>query len=111
MIGRVKYDWNRPVDGELRAPCVHPDAEPVNLLLTGETVAWLCTECGQQLPAAPVSEVHEVEWHQVGENYWMWSCMQPGCRYAGQRNGHAESSMERVRAAAWRHRRGLAASP
>jgi hypothetical protein len=32
-------------------PCAHPDAIPVDLLLTGETVAWLCPACGTQLPA------------------------------------------------------------
>ncbi len=32
-------------------PCAHAAAEPVDLLLTGETVAWLCLGCGRQLPA------------------------------------------------------------
>ncbi len=31
-------------------PCAH-DAVPVELLDTGEIVAWLCTACGTQLPA------------------------------------------------------------
>ncbi len=43
--------WFRLANGQLRSPCAHPDAEPVDLLLTGETVAWLCPECGQELPA------------------------------------------------------------
>ena len=39
-------------------PCAHPGAVPVDLLLTGEVVAWLCPDCGQRLPAgwAEVSE-------------------------------------------------------
>jgi hypothetical protein len=32
-------------------PCAHPDAVPVELLLTGERVAWLCPGCDTQLPA------------------------------------------------------------
>jgi hypothetical protein len=31
--------------------CAHPDAEPVDLLVTGEAVAWWCEGCGTQLPA------------------------------------------------------------
>jgi hypothetical protein len=31
--------------------CAHPDAEPVNLLVTGETVAWVCPDCPAELPA------------------------------------------------------------
>ncbi len=31
-------------------PCAHPGAVPVDLLLTGETVAWLCPGCDVQLP-------------------------------------------------------------
>jgi hypothetical protein len=31
--------------------CTHAYAEPVNLLVTGETVAWLCPACDKQLPA------------------------------------------------------------
>jgi hypothetical protein len=30
-------------------PCQHPDAIPVNIA-TGETVAWLCPNCDEQLP-------------------------------------------------------------
>jgi hypothetical protein len=33
------------------AGCAHRDAVPVDLLLTGERVAWLCDACGEQLPA------------------------------------------------------------
>jgi hypothetical protein len=33
------------------AVCAHPDAEPVNLLVTGETVAWVCPDCPAELPA------------------------------------------------------------
>jgi hypothetical protein len=33
------------------AVCAHPDAEPVNLLVTGETVAWVCPKCEARLPA------------------------------------------------------------
>jgi hypothetical protein len=32
-------------------PCAHLHAVPVELLLTGELVAWLCPGCGRQLPA------------------------------------------------------------
>lgn len=41
-------------------PCAHPDAVPVELLLTGEVVAWLCPCCGRQLPAGwgTVAEIH-----------------------------------------------------
>jgi len=31
--------------------CGHLGAEPVELLITGERVAWLCPDCGSQLPA------------------------------------------------------------
>jgi hypothetical protein len=31
--------------------CGHDGAVPVDLLLTGERVAWLCEACGEQLPA------------------------------------------------------------
>lgn len=31
-------------------PCVHPDAEPVDLS-TGERVAWVCPSCDAELPA------------------------------------------------------------
>ena len=37
--------------GAVLGPCAHPDAEPVKLLMTGETVAWVCLECYAQLPA------------------------------------------------------------
>jgi hypothetical protein len=33
-------------------PCAHPDAVPVDLLVTGERVAWVCPGCGSDLPAA-----------------------------------------------------------
>ena len=32
-------------------PCAHQGAEPVDLLVTGERVAWVCPECGAELPA------------------------------------------------------------
>jgi hypothetical protein len=32
-------------------PCAHPGAEPVDLLLTGERVAWICPDCNAELPA------------------------------------------------------------
>ena len=32
-------------------PCAHSGAVPVNLLVTGETVAWLCPGCDSELPA------------------------------------------------------------
>jgi hypothetical protein len=32
-------------------PCAHPEAVPVDLPVTGETVAWLCPQCDAQLPA------------------------------------------------------------
>lgn len=31
--------------------CAHPDAEPVDLLLTGERVAWVCPDCPAELLA------------------------------------------------------------
>lgn len=31
--------------------CAHASAVPVDLLLTGERVAWICPECDTQLPA------------------------------------------------------------
>ena len=31
--------------------CPHLAAVPVELLITGERVAWLCPDCGSQLPA------------------------------------------------------------
>lgn len=34
-----------------RRACSHPDAEPVDLLLTGERVAWVCPDCNAELPA------------------------------------------------------------
>jgi hypothetical protein len=37
--------------GAVLGPCAHPGAVPVNLLVTGERVAWLCPGCGRQLPA------------------------------------------------------------
>jgi len=42
------------------AGCAHRDAVPVDLLLTGERVAWLCEACGEQLlagwqPPAPTA--------------------------------------------------------
>lgn len=37
--------------GAILGPCNHPDAVPVELLLTGEVVAWLCPDCDRQLPA------------------------------------------------------------
>jgi hypothetical protein len=33
------------------APCAHAEAEPVDLLVTGETVAWVCLDCDATLPA------------------------------------------------------------
>lgn len=36
--------------GAIMGPCSHADAEPVDLLLTGERVAWVCP-CGAELPA------------------------------------------------------------
>lgn len=33
-------------------PCPHYGAVPVDLLLTGERIAWLCPDCDAQLPAA-----------------------------------------------------------
>ena len=32
-------------------PCAHHEAVPVDLPVTGETVAWLCPDCDAQLPA------------------------------------------------------------
>jgi hypothetical protein len=32
-------------------PCAHRDAEPVDLLVTGERVAWTCPDCPAELPA------------------------------------------------------------
>jgi hypothetical protein len=32
-------------------PCAHLDAEPVDLLVTGERVAWTCPDCPAELPA------------------------------------------------------------
>ena len=32
-------------------PCPHLHPVPVDLLITGETVAWLCPACSAQLPA------------------------------------------------------------
>jgi hypothetical protein len=31
--------------------CAHPNAEPVDLLVTGERVAWTCPDCPAELPA------------------------------------------------------------
>lgn len=31
--------------------CAHANAEPVDLLLTGERVAWVCPDCNAELPA------------------------------------------------------------
>lgn len=32
-------------------PCAHPNAVPVELLLGGEIIAWLCPSCDAQLSA------------------------------------------------------------
>lgn len=32
-------------------PCAHKNAEPVDLLVTGERVAWCCPDCPAELPA------------------------------------------------------------
>lgn len=32
-------------------PCEHPDAVPVESVVDGSTVAWLCPGCDAQLPA------------------------------------------------------------
>ncbi len=40
-----------PVLAGSGASCRHLNAEPVNLLLTGERVAWVCPRCDAQLPA------------------------------------------------------------
>jgi hypothetical protein len=37
--------------GAVLGPCAHKDAEPVDLLVTGERVAWTCPECPAKLPA------------------------------------------------------------
>lgn len=37
--------------GAALGPCAHAGAVPVDLLVTGERVAWLCPGCGTQLPA------------------------------------------------------------
>lgn len=37
--------------GTTLGACAHRAAVPVDLLLTGERVAWLCPECNVQLPA------------------------------------------------------------
>jgi hypothetical protein len=52
-----------------------------------------------------VSEVHQVEWWQVGEDYWRWSCLRPGCPYGDPRYLQAAPLMGRVRAEAREHRR------
>jgi hypothetical protein len=36
----------------LIGPCAHPATVPVETVLTGELVAWLCPGCDSQLPAA-----------------------------------------------------------
>jgi hypothetical protein len=36
---------------EFTPPCAHRDAVPVDLLMTGERVAWWCEKCQTQLPA------------------------------------------------------------
>jgi hypothetical protein len=33
------------------ASCAHSNAQPVDLLLTGERVAWICPDCNAELPA------------------------------------------------------------
>jgi hypothetical protein len=37
--------------GAVLGPCAHKDAEPVDLLVTGERVAWTCPDCPARLPA------------------------------------------------------------
>ena len=36
--------------------CRHPDVIEVRTILTGDLVAWLCPECGRQLP------LNRIEW-------------------------------------------------
>lgn len=43
--------WFQLIDGQLADPCIHPGALPVRDCY-GETVAWLCPRCDQQLPAS-----------------------------------------------------------
>jgi hypothetical protein len=41
----------RAIRENTQRSCLHPDAKPVDLLLTGERVAWICPDCNAELPA------------------------------------------------------------
>ena len=45
------HDLHAAKAAVLPGPCAHTGAVPVDLALTGETVAWLCPRCDAQLPA------------------------------------------------------------
>ena len=47
-------------------PCAHRDAVPVDLLLTGERVAWWCEACETQLEAGFAPEPTVPGWAWVG---------------------------------------------
>lgn len=40
-----------PPAADAQPRCMHESAESVSLLVTGETVAWVCPDCFTQLPA------------------------------------------------------------
>lgn len=41
----------RAIRENTQSSCSHPAAVPVDLLLTGERVAWICPDCNAELPA------------------------------------------------------------
>lgn len=53
-----------------------------------------------------VSEVHEYRFWQIGEKWWAWECLRPGCRDADwQRTANSEPTRAAVVAKASAHRR------
>jgi hypothetical protein len=65
--------------GAALGSCAHANAVPVDLLVTGETVAWLCPDCGAGLPAewAPAQRRYTT-WAEDGERFCPW-CPDEGC--------------------------------
>lgn len=45
------HDLNAARSRVLLGPCAHTGAVPVDSLVTGERLAWLCVKCDAQLPA------------------------------------------------------------
>lgn len=46
-----EWTWQAPLALSPGGYCDHPEAVPVELLVTGDLVAWLCPDCDVQLPA------------------------------------------------------------